>query len=216
MPADEEEELLRSVAIQNAKSILLARQRAEQELLRAKQALERKTLEQRATLQATWDGILVTDERGAVTDFNPRFVEMWRLPPDVIGTMEHRRILEHTGRQFEDPQRFRSRVEEIYSESPGESLDLLELSDGRVFERYSTPQLIEGRNIGRVWSFRDITERRRSEERLRDESRVLELLNRTGTMLSSTFDLQTLVQAVTDAATELSGAKFGAFFYNTH
>ena len=80
-------------------------------------------------------------------------------------------------------------MEEIYSESPGESLDLLELLDGRVFERYSTPQLIEGRNIGRVWSFRDITERRRSEERLRDESRVLELLNRTGTMLSSTFDL---------------------------
>jgi signal transduction histidine kinase/CheY-like chemotaxis protein len=215
VPADEEEELLRSVAMQNAKSILLARQRAEQELLRAKQALERKTLEQRATLQATWDGILVTDERGAVTDFNARFVEMWRLPPDVIGTMEHRRILEHTGPQFEDPERFRSRVEGIYSESPGESLDLLELSDGRVFERYSTPQLIEGRNVGRVWSFRDITERRRTDERLRDESRVLELLNRTGTMLSSTFDLQTLVQAVTDAATELSGAKFGAFFYNT-
>ena len=71
------------------------------------------------------------------------------------------------------------------------------------------------RNIGRVWCFRDITESRRSEEMLRDESRVLELLNRTGTMLSSKLDLQALVQAVTDAATELSGAKFGAFFYNT-
>ena len=215
MPGDEEEELLRSVAIQNAKSILLARQRAERELLRAKQELERKTQAQRATLQATWDGILVTDEQGAVTDFNRKFVEMWRVPPEVMAAMEHRRILEHTGRQFDDPQRFQSRIEEIYSESPGESLDVLELSDGRVFERYSTPQLIEERNAGRVWSFRDITASRRSEEMLREESRILELLNRTGAMLSSKLDLQALVQAVTDAATELSGAKFGAFFYNT-
>lgn len=60
----------------------------------------------------------------------------------------------------------------------------------------------------------DITPRKRVEEKLRDESRVLELLNRTGTVLTSNLELQPLVQAVTDAATELSGAKFGAFFYN--
>lgn len=60
----------------------------------------------------------------------------------------------------------------------------------------------------------DITPRKQAEEKLRDESRVLELLNRTGTVLTSNLDLQPLVQAVTDAATELSGAKFGAFFYN--
>jgi signal transduction histidine kinase/ActR/RegA family two-component response regulator len=212
---DPEEELLRSVAFQNAKSILLARQRAEEDMLRAKQALERKTQEQRATLQATWDGILVTDEQGHVTDFNRKYVEMWRVPADVMDSMDHRRILEVTGQQFEDPQRFLSRIEEIYAESPAESLDVLELADGRVFERYSTPQIIEGRNVGRVWSFHDITANRRSEEALRDETRVLELLNRTGTTLSSKLDLQALVQAVTDAATELSGAKFGAFSYKT-
>jgi len=215
MPRDAEEELLRSVALQNAKSILLARRRAEEEMLKAKQALERKTLEQRATLQATWDGILVTDEEGRVTDFNRRYVEMWRLPHDVIDTMDHRRILEHTGQQFADPPRFLSRIDAIYAESPATSLDVLELADGRVFERYSTPQIIEQHTVGRVWSFRDITDSRRTEEALRDESRILELLNRTGTTLSAKLDLETLVQAVTDAATELSGAKFGAFFYNT-
>ncbi len=74
---DDEEELLRSVALQNAQSILLARQRAEEELVRAKEALERKTQElarslamMRATLESTTDGILVTDARGQVTDFN--------------------------------------------------------------------------------------------------------------------------------------------------
>jgi len=66
---DDEEDLLRSVALQNAKSILLARQRAEQEMLRAKDELERRTQElvgslamMRATLESTWDGILVTDD----------------------------------------------------------------------------------------------------------------------------------------------------------
>ena len=61
----------------------------------------------------------------------------------------------------------------------------------------------------------DATLRKRAEEKLRDESRILELLNKTGTVLTSKLDLQTLLQAVTDAATQLSGAKFGAFFYNT-
>ena len=59
----------------------------------------------------------------------------------------------------------------------------------------------------------DVTQRKLAEEKLRDESRILELLNSTGMVLTSNLDLQTLVQAVTDAATELSGAKFGAFFY---
>lgn len=60
----------------------------------------------------------------------------------------------------------------------------------------------------------DITERRHAEEALRDETRVLELLNDTGSAIAAQLDLQTLVQIVTDAATKLCGAKFGAFFYN--
>ena len=215
MHGDQEDDLLRSVAIQNAKSILLARQRAEQELLRAKQALERKTHEQRATLQATWDGILVTNEQGQVTDFNRRYAEMWRMPADVMDSMDHRRIDEYNGQQFNDRRQFLARIEDIYALSPPESLDTLELADGRVFERYSTPQIIDGLHAGRVWSFHDITAYRRAEEALRDETRILGILNRTGTTLSSKLDLQALVQAVTDAATELSGARFGAFFYNT-
>ncbi len=61
----------------------------------------------------------------------------------------------------------------------------------------------------------DISARKLVEAALHEETRVLELLNETGKMLASTLDLQPLVQAVTDAATELSGAKFGSFFYNT-
>jgi len=61
---------------------------------------------------------------------------------------------------------------------------------------------------------REVVRRARVEESLRDEKRVLEMVNRTGQALASTLDLETLLQAITDAGTELAGARFGAFFYN--
>jgi len=217
---DDEERTLRSVALQNATSILLARQRAEQELIAARDALAVKTRELahslamlRATLEATWNGILVTDDRGTVTDFNEKAIDMWRIPGDLVDARQHRRVLEFIGQYFEDPRAFLARVDEIYDASLPESYDVLNLADGRVFELYSRIQWVAGKNVGRVWSFRDVTATRRTDEALREETRILELLNRTGTTLSATLDLPTLVQAVTDAATALSGAKFGVFLY---
>ena len=49
---------------------------------------------------------------------------------------------------------------------------------------------------------------------VREEARTLEILNRTGTALTAELSLERLVQTVTDAAVELTGAQFGAFFYN--
>jgi len=101
-----EEKLLRSVALRNAKSILAARQRAEQELIEAKAALELRTEElahslamMRATLESTTDGILVTDGGGKVTAFNGNFVEMWRIPSETMDSREHRHLLKVWGRQ---------------------------------------------------------------------------------------------------------------------
>ena len=173
---DTEEKLLRSVALQNANSILLARQRAERDLIEAKEALERKTRDlahslamMRATLESTTNGILVTNADGEITGFNQNFVDMWRLPREVMDTRQHRKLLEVTGLQFKEPETFRARIEEIYASSPPESFDLLELADGRVFERFTKVQSVEERNVGRVWSFRDITERKRAEEELRQQ-----------------------------------------------
>src|SRR5687768_8599695 len=131
-PHEDEEKLLRSVALQNANSILLARQRAEEELLRAKEALELKTEElarslamMRATLESTTDGILVTDGAARVTGFNHQYVNMWRVPPGLMEPLgEHRLILEVCSRQFADPRRFLARVEAIYASAPPETFDL--------------------------------------------------------------------------------------------
>ncbi|HYW57933.1 MAG TPA: ATP-binding protein [Polaromonas sp.] len=215
-----EEGLLRSVALQNAQSILLARQRAEAALLAAKQGLERKTEElavsvamMRATLEASRDGILVTDDKGLVTAVNQQYAQMWRLSADVLQTGDHERLVSVNSVNFENPKAFVERIAEIYRISPPESFDLLNLRDGRIFERASKIQFVEGRNVGRVWVFRDITEQRRAEEALQDETRMLELINKTGTSLTAKLEVRELVQAVTDAATEISGARFGAFFY---
>jgi PAS domain S-box-containing protein len=60
----------------------------------------------------------------------------------------------------------------------------------------------------------DVTQRREEQERAANEARTLEVLNRTGEALAAELDLDALLQRVTDAATELTGAGFGAFFYN--
>jgi PAS domain S-box-containing protein len=170
---DSEEELLRSVAIQNAQAILLARQRAEEELVRAKEALEKKTAElarslamMRATLDATSDGILAIDQSGRISAHNEKFAEMWHVPREVLDARDNPRLLQAVAPQVSDHQGFLDRVREIYEIAPNETYDLLELRDGRVFERFSRVQIIDDRVVGRVWTFRDITERRRAEEAL--------------------------------------------------
>lgn len=171
MRQDDEELSLRSAAMLNATTILQARQRAEQELIATKDALEHKSCElaytvslMRAALESTWDGILVTDHGGKVTDFNEKFVQMWRLPRHIIESRQHRRVLEFTAGYFGEPQQFLARINEICTSSPAESLDELIMTDGQVFERFSKIQFVNERSVGRVWSFRDITENRTAEK----------------------------------------------------
>jgi PAS domain S-box-containing protein len=219
---DEEEQHLRAVALLNAREVLVARQRAEEQLVRAKEALEVKSRElahslavTRATLEATADGIVATDATRAITDYNKTYLEMWGLEPADVQHRSHGEVLQILSSQFADPAGFLDRIEAIYASAEHENFDVLNLLDGRVFERFSKIQFVEGRNVGRVWSFRNITERVRAQESLREKTRVLEMLNRTGATLASQLDVKAIIQGVTDAATQLSGAQFGAFFYNT-
>ena len=116
----------------------------------------------RATLESTTDAILVTDEKATVIDFNERYIEIWKIPRQTLRSRTLGEVWELMSQNFADPQRFSARLEEIVATGQ-ESADLLELKDGRVFDRSSKVLKLEGGRAGRVWSFRDVTERHKFE-----------------------------------------------------
>jgi diguanylate cyclase (GGDEF)-like protein len=123
-----------------------------------------------ATLNSTADGILVVDNEGKISQFNARFVEMWRIPEDLIAERDDDKALQYVVDQLLNPEAFKSKVKELYAHPDSESDDILTFKDGRVFERHSLPQRIEGAVVGRVWSFRDCTDHHRLLEELEHQA----------------------------------------------
>jgi PAS domain S-box-containing protein len=121
-----------------------------------------------ATLESTADGILVVDRIGTITNYNAQFVKMWNIPENMLAEGKDRVIINFVLAQLKSPKNFVSKVNELYSHPESESFDVLEFKDGRIFERYSHPQRIDGQPVGRVWSFRDVTQRKLAEEQLQE------------------------------------------------
>ncbi|MBI5093551.1 MAG: PAS domain S-box protein [Candidatus Hydrogenedentes bacterium] len=127
-----------------------------------------------ATLESTADGILAVSRDGKMISHNKKFQDMWRIPAALIEEGDDRRLLKFVMDQLSDPKAFLKKVDELYAAQDSETHDVLEFSDGRVFERFSRPQWVDGKSVGRVWSFRDITDQRLAEEeRQRFESQLL-------------------------------------------
>ena len=95
---------------------------------------------------------------------------------------------------------------------------LVQRKDGSHFWAHVTDSPMhddEGRLVGIVGVSVDISERKRIEAQLHEHAETIATINRIGQVLSAELDLHKLVQLVTDATTELTGAQFGAFFYNS-
>ncbi len=139
-----------------------------------REVTERKKAEQKlanlvslhgATLEATADGILVVDSAGHVVSRNRKFLELWRIPDSIAASRDDDRLLACVLDQLVDPEGFLNKAQQLYSRPEEHSHDQLNLKDGRVFERLSQPHEVDGDIRGRVWSFRDITQRMQATER---------------------------------------------------
>ncbi len=155
------------------------------------------TISLQSVLQATVDGILVVDRAGNTVLYNSRFLSLWGIPPEIAAKRTDDAMLQFVLDQLVDPQAFLAGVRTLYASAERESFDVLRFKDGRVFERYSRPQRARFAVIGRVWSFRDVTERERllaRETFLVDASRLL-----------GSLDVDSALDAVTKAAVPYLG-----------
>lgn len=143
---------------------------------RAERALEGSLSLLNATLESTADGILVVGMNGVYHDFNSRFVEMWSLTPEMMESLDESEILTICMNQTTEPERNIERMKEISADQDLERMDILEFKDGRVVERYSRPQKLGGKTVGKVLTFHDITDLKRAEEKLQERMRLNQLL----------------------------------------
>ncbi|MEI6285526.1 MAG: PAS domain S-box protein [Bacillota bacterium] len=123
-----------------------------------------------AALESTGDGILIVDNDGQVLKYNNRFAEMWRIPAEVLSLNNDGDLLKAVLDQLLLPEEFLGKVRELYTQPETISNDVIILTEGRIFERYSQPQKIDAEIIGRIWSFRDITERTNAERLAAEKS----------------------------------------------
>jgi diguanylate cyclase (GGDEF)-like protein len=140
-------------------------------LWQVNEELEKSLALLKATFESTADGILVIDSNGRVGNFNHKFVEIWNIPDSIVALKDGDRALAFALEQLRNPDSFLSKVREMDTQSTPASYELLELKNNKTIECYSQPQWFEGKSVGKVWSFRDITERKRSEEYVRHQAR---------------------------------------------
>ena len=132
----------------------------------------------RATLESTQEGILVVSTSGKISAFNRKFVDMWQIPNSALADGNDSMVAEFLRRLRKHPEQTTSTEIPSQLDPQSTSDDVIELNDGRVFERHTEPQVVRGRYVGRVWAFREVTRQRRLEADLRASKEVAEAANR--------------------------------------
>ena len=160
-----------------------------------------------STFESTADGIVVLDLNDKLVVYNERFAEMWQIPREMLGSRDVQRIRQYVMDQIEDTDQLIRKFEELQADPLATSVDLIRGKDGRCLERYSQPQLMQGKPVGRVFAFRDITERIVAEEKLRFDA-----LHDSLTQLPNRVEFTNLLKIAIERAKESPHYRFAVLF----
>ncbi|KAF0163126.1 MAG: response regulator receiver [Rhodocyclaceae bacterium] len=202
------DELARDLLVEMARDISFAVDNFDRESRRTQVAaeIEFKNTMLQTQQETSLDGILVVGENGQIISYNQRFTDLWRLSPQVVSTGRDAPVLEAVVAQVENSEVFVARIKYLYEHRDEMSREEVQIKDGRIVDRYSAPMIgADGKYYGRVWYFRDITERKKSEARIRYLNRVYAMLSGINTLIVRVRDRDELFREACRIAVETGG-----------
>ncbi len=138
---------------------------------KAEKRLAQTVAMQKAAFESAADGLLVVDEDHNIVEYNQKFLNLWGLTAEEMISGDPKAIVKKMLGPLKNPNAQKERIKTLYDNKLTDTYDTLELTDGRIFEQFSIAQKIDNEIIGRVWSYREITQKKLVEEALRQNEK---------------------------------------------
>ncbi|WP_223807447.1 ATP-binding protein [Pseudanabaena sp. UWO311] len=153
-----------------------------------------------AQIEASIDGISIVDENRSIVSYNQRICDLWQIPVNIIETGDDREFMKWLLSNLVEPEIFCAKIEHLYENPHSSSVDEVVLKDGHIFDCYSTSvkSLAGDFYYGRIWYFRDITDRRKAEKLIQQQAEGERLLREITQRIRQSLDLVTIFNTATE------------------